>query len=87
VIHAVRPRYGAPYDAELPKSAYRSAFACAGEVEAKSVAVPSISTGVDGYSGGLAVILSIEALGGADTDVETILLVAVSDHMAEMCQR
>ena len=74
-------------DAELLKSAYRSALACADEVEAKSVAFPSMSTGVDGYPGGLAAILSIEALSGADTGVETILLVAYSDDMAEMCQR
>jgi O-acetyl-ADP-ribose deacetylase (regulator of RNase III) len=53
-------------------------------VEAKPVAVPSISTGVDGYPGGLAAILSIEALSSADTEVETILLVADSDDMAQM---
>ncbi len=69
---------------ELLKSAYRSAFACAGEVEAKSVAFPSISTFVDGYPGGLAAILAIEALSSAETAVETILLVADSDDMAQM---
>ena len=46
-----------------------------------------MSTGADGYPGGLAAILSIEALSSADTDVETILLVADSDDMAEMCRR
>ncbi len=57
---------------------------CVDEVEAKPVAFPSISTGVDGYPGGLAAILSIEALSSADTDVETILLVADSDDIAQM---
>jgi len=56
-------------------------------VAAKSVAVPSFPTGVDGYPVGLAALRSIEALSSADTDVETILLVADSDDMAQMCQR
>ncbi len=84
VIHAVGPRYSDPNDAELLKSAYRSALACADEVGAKSVAFPSISTGVYGYPGGLAAQLSIEAIATAVTDVETIMLVAYSDDMAEM---
>lgn len=84
VIHAVGPRYGDPNDADLLMSAYRSALACADEVRAKSVAFPSISTGVYGYPGGLAAQLSVEAIMTADTNVETILLVAYSDDMAEM---
>ena len=50
----------------------------------EAVAFPSISTGVYGYPGGLAAQLSVEAITTADTDVETILLVAYSDHMAAM---
>src|SRR3954452_8575441 len=74
VIHAVGPRYADPNSAELLKSAYRSALACADEVGTKSVAFPSISTGVYGYPGGLAAQLSVEAITTAETDVETILL-------------
>lgn len=84
VIHAVGPRYGDLNDAEMLMSAYRSALARADEVGAKSVAFPSISTGVYGYPGGLAAMLSIEAIRFATTDVETILLVAFSDDVAEM---
>ena len=87
VIHAVGPRYGVPKDADLLKSAYRSAFACADEVGAKSVAFPSISTGVYGYPGALAAQLSVEAITAAVTNVESILLVAHGDDMAEMWDR
>ena len=87
VIHAVGPRYGVPKDAELLKSAYRSALACADEVGAKSVAFPSISTGVYGYPGALAAQLSAEAITAAVTDVESIHLVAYNDDMAEMWDR
>lgn len=84
VIHAVGPRYGDPDDADLLMSAYRAALARADDVGATSVAFPSISTGVYGYPGGLAAMLSIEAITTARTDVGTILLVAFSDDMAEM---
>lgn len=84
VIHAVGPRYGDTDDADLLMSAYRAALARADEVGATSVAFPSISTGVYGYPGGLAAMLSIEAITTARTDVGTILLVAFSDDMAEM---
>ncbi|MCG4756729.1 macro domain-containing protein, partial [Faecalibacillus intestinalis] len=80
--HAVGPRYGDANDADLLMSAYRSALARADEVSAKSVAFPSISTGVYGYPGGLAAMLSVEAIITARTKVETILLVAFSDDMA-----
>ena len=87
VIHAVGPRYGVPKDAELLKSAYRSALACADEVGAKSVAFPSISTGVYGYPGAFAAQLSVEAITAAVTDVESILLVAYNDDMVAMWER
>ncbi len=85
VIHAVGPRYtGDPSDPDLLMSAYTSSFARADEVGARSVAFPSISTGVYGYPAGLAAALSVEAIRTARTDVELVLLVAFSDDMAEM---
>ena len=87
VIHAVGPRYGVPKDAELLKSAYRSALACADEVGAKSVAFPSIAAGVYGYPGVLAAQLSVEAITTAVSNVESILLVAYNDDMAVMWDR
>lgn len=50
VIHAVGPRYrGAPEDALLLASAFRSALALAAEHDARTVALPAISCGVYGY--------------------------------------
>lgn len=84
VIHAVGPIYsGRPENAELLMSAYTSSLARADEVGAKSVAFPSISTGVYGYPDGLASILSVQALRAARTHVATVLLVAFSRRIAE----
>jgi len=84
VIHAVGPIYsGRPEDAELLMSAYTSSLARADDVGAKSVAFPSISTGVYGYPDGLASILSVQALRAARTHVATVLLVAFSRRLAE----
>ena len=53
VIHAVGPVYaGRDADAVLLRGAYRSSLARADEVGARSVAFPSISTGVYGYPAG-----------------------------------
>lgn len=51
VIHAVGPVWdgGDGGEAELLKSAYRSAMALADEVGARSIALPAISCGVYGY--------------------------------------
>ena len=84
VIHAVGPVYTGPQDADTLMSAYTAALARADEVGARSVAFPSISTRVYGYPGGDAAMLSVEALLKADTQVETVLLVAFSDDMADM---
>ena len=51
VIHAVGPIWhgGGSGEAELLASAYRSSIQAAAEVGARSVAFPSISTGIFGY--------------------------------------
>ncbi len=50
VIHAVGPRYsGSPRDSELLASAYRTSLQLCSEHKIKSIAFPSISTGVYGY--------------------------------------
>ncbi len=81
VIHAVGPIYAGPQDAEVLAAAYTSALARADEVGAKSVAFPSISTGVYGYPADEASRISVAALRGAVTDVESVLLVAFSRGM------
>lgn len=50
VIHTVGPRYrGHPADAELLADAYRNSLAVARGLGARSIAFPSVSTGIYGY--------------------------------------
>ena len=81
VIHAVGPIYSGPQDAPTLAAAYVSALARADEVGARSVAFPSISTGVYGYPADEASRISVEALRTARTAVEHVLLVAFSRGM------
>jgi O-acetyl-ADP-ribose deacetylase (regulator of RNase III) len=81
VIHAVGPVYSGPQDARTLAAAYVSALARADEVGARSVAFPSISTGVYGYPADEASRISVEALRSARTSVEHVLLVAFSRGM------
>ena len=87
VIHAVGPVYAGPSDAELLASAYVESLARADEVGARSVAFPSISTGVYGYPAAEAAEVSVGALRGAVTSVDAVLLVAFTANMAELWQR
>ncbi len=79
VIHAVGPIYSGPSDAPLLASAYTSSLARADEVEAHSVAFPSISTGVYGYPIAEAAQVSVQALRSAVTGVQQVRLVAFSN--------
>ncbi len=87
VIHAVGPVYSGPADAELLASANGESLPRADEVGARSVAFPAISTGVYGYPAAEAALVSVAALRGAVTQVESALLVALTAHMAELWQR
>ena len=85
VVHAVGPVYrGGPRDAELLAGAYTASLARADEVGARSVAFPSISTGVYGYPDDEAAEVSVAALRGADTRVERVLLCAFGERMARL---
>lgn len=80
-MHAVGPRYrGRPEDADLLAGACTASLARADEVGARSIAVPSISTGVYGYPDEEAATVSVTALRGAATQVELALLVAFSER-------
>lgn len=81
VIHAVGPKYGGPADARVLTAAYTASLARADEVGARSVAFPSISTGVYGYPEEDAAEVSVAALQAATTQVESILLVAFGGRM------
>ena len=79
VIHAVGPIYAGPQDAVVLASAYKTALQRADGVGARSVAFPSISTGVYGYPIEAAAHVSVEALRSATTEVELVRLVAFNE--------
>jgi len=83
VIHAVGPIYQGPQDAATLASAYTQSLARADEVGATSVAFPSISTGAYGYPLAEAAAVSVQALCGAVTAVQSVLLVAFSHRVQE----
>jgi O-acetyl-ADP-ribose deacetylase len=64
IAHAVGPvwRGGANGEAELLANCYRKAIALAVSVQAKSIAFPSISTGIYGYPIELAAAVAIETV-------------------------
>ncbi len=84
VIHAVGPKYRGPADAPVLASAYTASLARADEVGARSVAFPSISTGVYGYPEQGAAEISVAALLAATSEVESVLLVALGRRTAEL---
>ncbi len=50
VIHAVAPRFrGHPHDPDLLSSAYSASLKLADEAQARSIAIPSLGTGLYGY--------------------------------------
>ncbi len=82
IIRAVGPVYRGPQDASTLASAYTQALARADEVGAGSLAFPSISTGVYGYPLAEAAAVSVQALLGASTGVQSVLLVAFTADAA-----
>jgi len=81
VIHAVGRIYRGPQDAATLASAYTQFLARADEVGATSVAFPSISTGAYGYPLAQAAAVSVQALCGAVTAIQSVLLVAFSSQV------
>ena len=84
VVHAVGPVYSGPRDAALLASAYVESLRRADEVGARSIAFPSVSTGVYGYPDDEAATVSVAALRSAQTGVQDVLLVALDERMARM---
>lgn len=84
VVHAVGPVYSGPQNATLLASAYTSSLERADEVGARSIAFPSISTGVYGYPDDEAARVSVDALRAATTSVERVVLVAFGQRMARL---
>lgn len=87
VIHAVGPIYSGPQDAVVLASAYTTSLERADGVGAKSVAFPSISTGVYGYPIEAAARVSVDALRRATTRVELVRLVAFNEPVYDAWRR
>lgn len=87
VIHAVGPRYADPDAAAKLASAYRASLSRAGEVGARSIAFPAISTGVYGYPAHEAAAISVEALRQATTKIDDVLLVAFNRRIQTLWER
>jgi O-acetyl-ADP-ribose deacetylase (regulator of RNase III) len=80
VIHTVGPVYDREDDAaRLLASCHTEALRIAGELGAKNVAFPAISTGVFGYPVEEAASVAIDAVRSADTSVDEVRFVLFGD--------
>jgi O-acetyl-ADP-ribose deacetylase (regulator of RNase III) len=76
VIHTVGPVYSKSEDRSgLLASCHVESLQVAGELGARTVAFPAISTGVYGYPVEEAAAVAVEAVGTADTDVDEVRFV------------
>lgn len=81
VIHTVGPVYSQHEDAsELLASCHAEALRVAGELGARSVAFPAISTGVYGYPLDEAAAVAVRAVGSATTAVREVRFVLFNDE-------
>lgn len=81
VIHTVGPVWqgGGAGEAGLLARCYRRSLEVAGELGARSVAFPAISTGIYGYPAGAAATIAVETIRSTLTPVELVRLVAFDD--------
>jgi O-acetyl-ADP-ribose deacetylase (regulator of RNase III) len=89
VIHAVGPvwRGGGEHEAELLASCYRRAVEVAGDLGAKTMAFPAISTGIFGFPKELAANIAVSTLRGLSTRVDRVILVAFDAQTMSIYER
>ncbi|MGH9054544.1 MAG: O-acetyl-ADP-ribose deacetylase [Acidimicrobiales bacterium] len=89
IIHAVGPVWqgGQHGEAELLASCYRRAIEVAEDLEARTVALPAISTGIYGFPRELAAQTAVTTLLGVDTTVQRVILVAFDEDTLELYER
>lgn len=86
VIHTVGPVWeGGGYgEAEILASCYRRSLQVADELQARTVAIPAIATGVYGFPPGDAAHIAIGTIRSTPTDVRRILLVAFDEQARDL---
>jgi O-acetyl-ADP-ribose deacetylase (regulator of RNase III) len=91
VIHTVGPvwRGGDQGERELLASCYRRSLQLAGELGARSIAFPAISTGVYGYPRTEAAAVAVETIGqeGPNCGLELVRLVAFDPATLQLYQQ
>jgi O-acetyl-ADP-ribose deacetylase len=93
VIHTVGPRWrgGNRGEAELLASCYRRSLEVAGELGARSIAFPAVSTGIYGYPPAEAAAVAVrtlrEAAASPEPPVERVLLVAFDRATLDLYER
>jgi O-acetyl-ADP-ribose deacetylase (regulator of RNase III) len=86
IIHTVGPVWeGGGYDeADVLAACYRRSLQVADELQARSVAFPSIATGVYGFPPGDAARIAIDTIRSTPTAVHHILLVAFDEETRDL---
>lgn len=85
VIHTVGPNYNAGQkDRSLLESCYRRALVVAGELGARIVSFPLISTGVFGWPTRDAIAAAVATIAAAHTGVDEVRLVAFDPAVYEL---
>lgn len=86
VIHTVGPVWdGGGYgEAEILASCYRRSLQVADQLQARTVAIPAIATGVYGFPPADAARIAIDTIRATPTDVRRVLLVAFDEQTRDL---
>ena len=86
IIHTVGPVWHGGDDGEdqILESCYRRSVEVAEELGCRSVAFPAISTGIYGFPKDRAASIAVRTLGGLDTSVDRLILVAFDHQTLEL---
>ncbi|MDQ6772704.1 MAG: macro domain-containing protein, partial [Candidatus Dormibacteraeota bacterium] len=80
-------RGGTEGEADLLAGCYRRSLEIAGELGARSIAFPAISTGIYGYPREAAACVAVETLKATPTDLELARLVAFDAETFDLYRR